>query len=32
VGVPWQPGTPLPDSTLFATCTVSAPLHNGETA
>jgi len=27
--VPWQPGTPLPDSTLFATCTVSAPLHGG---
>lgn len=24
----WQPGTPLPDHTQFASCTVSAPLQD----
>lgn len=25
--LPWCPGTPLPDQTLFVSCTVSAPLQ-----
>lgn len=25
--LPWYPGTPLPDQTQFASCTVSAPLQ-----